>query len=270
MRMRALLGFALAWAVLPARALEDVPFVTSPDNVTRAMLELAKVGPDDYLIDLGSGDGRIVIEAARAFGARGLGVEIDPKLVELSRSRARASGVGERALFREQDLFKTDLTPASVITMYLLPDVNLQLRPKLLALRPGTRVVSHDWDMGDWQPDRTITVDVPEKKVGLEKSSKIHLWIVPMRVQGDWCGTGKARGTLLRLAQQYQLLRGRFEQGEEAQEFFGRIEATLAHSPKQVNIRELGVGRLQVQAISNKYRPWHGATFVPLRGKSCK
>ena len=270
MKRRAWLGAAVALAALPALALEEVPFVTSSDNVTRAMLELAKVGPDDYLIDLGSGDGRIVIEAARAFGARGLGVEIDPKLVELSRSRARASGVGERALFREQDLFKTDLTPASVITMYLLPDVNLQLRPRLLALRAGTRVVSHDWDMGDWKPDKTITVDDPEKKVGLEKSSRIHLWIVPMHVQGDWCGTGKARGALLRLAQQFQLLRGRFEQGDKAQEFFGRIDGELAHSPKQVNIRELGVGRLQVQAISKTYSPWHGATFVPLRGKTCR
>ena len=267
---RAVLVALATLAVLPARALEDVPFVTSPDNVTRAMLELAKVGPEDYLIDLGSGDGRIVIEAARVFGARGLGVEIDPKLVEQSRARARASGVGDRALFREQDLFKTDLTPASVITLYLLPDVNLQLRPKLLALRAGTRVVSHDWDMGDWQPDKTLTVDVPDKKVGLEKSSRIHLWIVPMHVQGDWCGTGKAHGTMLRLAQQYQLLRGRFEQGDKAMEFFGRIEGELAHSPKQVNIRELGVGRLQVQAISKAYSPWHGARFVPLRGKSCK
>ena len=267
--MRALVAAALL-AALPVHAVEDVPFVASPDNVTRAMLEIAKVGPDDYVIDLGSGDGRIVIEAARAFGARGLGVEIDPKLVELSRSRARASGVANRALFREQDLFKTDLTPASVITMYLLPDVNLQLRPKLLALRPGTRIVSHDWDMGDWQPDRTITVEVPDKKVGLEKASRIHLWIVPMRIEGDWCGTGKARGTLLRLAQQFQRVRGRFEQGDKAQEFFGRIEGELAHSPKQVNIRELGVGRLQVQAISKAYSPWHGAKFVPLRGKTCR
>ena len=268
MKRSALLGIALLFA-LPAAALEDVPFVVSPDNVTRAMLDIAHVGPEDYVIDLGSGDGRIVIEAARRHGARGLGVEIDPKLVELSRSRARASGVGDRAIFREQDLFKTDLSPASVITMYLLPDVNLQLREKLLALRPGTRIVSHDWDMGDWEPDRSVTVAVPDKAVGLEKSSRILLWIVPARVHGDYCGTGKARGTLLRLAQQHQLFRGRFERGAQVQEFSGRIEGALLHSAHNVNIRQEGE-RLRVQGISRAYAPVHGATFVRARGPTCK
>jgi SAM-dependent methyltransferase len=258
-----------SWVPLAALALEDVPFVVSPDSVTTAMLEIAHVGPEDYLIDLGSGDGRIVITAAKRFGARGLGVEIDPKLVDLSRGRARVSGVAERAHFREQDLFKTDLSPASVITMYLLPDVNLQLRPKLLALRPGTRIVSHDWDMGDWQPDRTVTVDVPDKKVGLEKTSKVHLWIVPARVQGDYCGTGKARGTLLRLAQQYQLFRGRFERGDDVREFNGRTEGALLGAHRQVNLRQEG-DRLRVQAIAKTYKDVHGAVFAPSRGKPCK
>ena len=252
-----------------ARALEDVPFVVSPDNVTNAMLEMAKVTPEDYLIDLGSGDGRIVITAARRFGARGLGVEIDPQLVELSRARARASGVEGRAAFRVQDLFKTDLAPASVITMYLLPDVNLQLRPKLLQLRAGTRIVSHDWDLGEWQPDRTITVDVPDKAVGLEKSSKVHLWVVPARIAGDYCGQGKARGTLLRLAQQYQQFRGRFEKSGDGRDFNGRIEGALAHSPHNVNIRQEGT-KLRVQAIAKTYSPYHGATFAPAKGPTCK
>jgi len=265
---RSVLLFSL-WLPFAAMALEDVPFVTSPDNVTTAMLEIAHVGPDDYLIDLGSGDGRIVITAAKRFGARGLGVEIDPKLVDLSRGRARVSGVAERARFREQDLFKTDLSPASVITMYLLPDVNLQLRPKLLALRAGTRIVSHDWDMGDWQPDRTVTVEVPDKKVGLEKTSKVHLWIVPARVEGDYCGTGKARGTLLRLAQQYQLFRGRFEKGGEARDFNGRIEGALLAAHRHVNLRQEG-DRLRVQAIAKTYKDVHGAVFAPSRGRPCK
>jgi SAM-dependent methyltransferase len=156
----------------------DVPFVVTPDNVTREMLKLAGVKASDYVIDLGSGDGRIVIVAAKHFGARGLGVEIVPELVAKSRDNAKKAGVADRAEFRVQDLFATDLSPATVITMYLLPEVNLQLKPKLLALKPGTRIVSHDWDMGTWAPDRTITVDAPDKPIGREKTSKLHLWIV--------------------------------------------------------------------------------------------
>src|SRR5690606_18361022 len=140
-----------------------------------AMLQIAGVGPEDYVIDLGSGDGRIVITAAKRFGARGLGVENDPRLVALSRPNARDAGVASAALFREQDLYQTDLSPASVVTMFLLPEVNLELRPKLLKLRPGTRVVSHDFDMADWEPDRTITLDVPDKPYGVEKKSRVYL-----------------------------------------------------------------------------------------------
>ena len=159
----------------------DVPFVVTPDNVTIEMLRLADVKPSDYVIDLGSGDGRIVIVAAKRFGARGLGVEIVPSLVDQSRDNARRAGVADRAEFREQDLFATDLSKATVITMYLLPEVNLQLRPKLLALKPGTRIVSHDWDMGDWKPDRVVTVDAPDKPIGREKLSRLYLWTVPAR-----------------------------------------------------------------------------------------
>jgi len=188
----ALLAAALA---APALALEEVPFVTTPDNVTLEMLRIADVGPQDYVIDLGSGDGRIVILAAQRFGARGLGVEIVPDLVQQSVASARKAGVAERAEFREQDIFKTDLSAASVVTMYLLPDVNLALRPALLKLKPGTRIVSHDWDMGDWKPDRTSVVPVPDKKVGREKSSRILMWTVPAQVQGLWCGAGLLKGT---------------------------------------------------------------------------
>ena len=179
-RAALLVGIA---AALPAasQALEEVPFITSPDNVTREMLRLAGVKAGDFVIDLGSGDGRIVIVAAKQFGARGLGVEIVPELVEKSRDNARRAGVADRVEFRVQDLFATDLSRATVITMYLLPEVNLQLRPKLLALKPGTRIVSHDWDMGDWKPDRVITVDAPDKPIGREKQSRLHLWTVPAR-----------------------------------------------------------------------------------------
>ncbi|NUZ05838.1 SAM-dependent methyltransferase [Piscinibacter koreensis] len=179
---------ALAVAAAGAAAQEEVPFVTSPDRVTLAMLEIANVGARDHVVDLGSGDGRIVVTAARRFGASGFGVEIVPDLVSRSRANARAAGVEARVEFREQDLFATDLAPASVVTMYLLPDVNLALRPRLLALAPGTRVVSHDWDMGDWTPDRTLTIDVPDKPIGRERVSRVHLWTVPARVHGLWCG----------------------------------------------------------------------------------
>ena len=190
-------------AALPS-FIEEVPFVTTPDNVTLEMLSAAQVGPADHVIDLGSGDGRIVILAAKRFGASGLGVEIVPDLVAESQRHAQAAGVAHRVTFREQDLFQTDLSAATVITMYLLPDVNLQLRPLLLALKPGTRVVSHDWDMGDWVPDRTRVVPVPDKKLGLEKSSKVHLWVVPAQVQGLWCGAGLLGRFSLSITQQYQ------------------------------------------------------------------
>jgi SAM-dependent methyltransferase len=172
-----LLALACATTAL-AQTDIDVPFVVTPDNVTREMLKLAGVKASDTVIDLGSGDGRIVIVAARLFGARGLGVEIVPELVEQSRANAKKAGVADRAEFRVQDLFATDLSQATVITMYLLPDVNLLLRPRLQKLKPGTRIVSHDWDMGDWKPDRVITVDAPDKPIGREKKSTLYLWIV--------------------------------------------------------------------------------------------
>ena len=156
----------------------DVPFVTTPQNVVDAMLALADVGPNDRLLDLGSGDGRIVITAAKRWGIEATGVEIDPMLIERARGEAVRAGVADRARFVEADLFKIDLTQATVITMYLLPDVNLLLRPRLQQLRPGTRLVSHDWDMGDWEPDRTVQVDAPDKRVGLRKQSRLMLWTV--------------------------------------------------------------------------------------------
>jgi len=156
----------------------DVPYVTTPQNVVDAMLELAEVGPNDRLLDLGSGDGRIVITAARRFGTTGLGIEIDPTLVELSRKNASREGVAEQASFIIADLMTADLSRFNVITMYLLPDVNLLLRPKLRRLPAGTRIVSHDWDMGDWLPERTVEVIAPDKRVGLRKVSRLMRWTV--------------------------------------------------------------------------------------------
>ena len=200
----------------------DVPFVTTPQSVSEAMLIIAAIGKQDYLIDLGSGDGRIVILAAKKFGARGLGVEIDPKLVETSRTNARQAGVAHRTEFRTQDLFQTDLARASVITMYLLPDVNIALRPKLLALKPGTRIVSHDWDMGDWQPDAELRVPAPEKKLGLDRTSRVMLWKVPAIVEGRWCSHTHA-GRTLTIRQRYQYIEGEVV-GARAFKFSGRLD----------------------------------------------
>ena len=220
--IRLLLGGAVAFS---ATAQDEVPFVTTPDAVTLAMLEIAGVTARDHVVDLGSGDGRIVITAARRFGASGLGVEIVPDLVETSRRNARAAGVHERVEFREQDLFRTDLAAATVVTMYLLPNVNLQLRPRLLALAPGTRIVSHDWALGDWVPDRTVTIDVPEKALGRDKFSRVHLWTVPARVHGRWC----ADGASLEIAQRFQRFSATLATAGSAAPavvFDGRIEAT--------------------------------------------
>lgn len=169
----------MAFLAPTAHSMEDVPFITSPDRVTLAMLELAKVCPGDHIIDLGSGDGRIVITAAKRQGATGLGVEIVPDLVQRSRAAAQAAGVEERVQFRVQDLFQTDLSAATVVTMYLTTEVNLRLRPALQRLKPGTRIVSHDWDLGDWAPSASIDLDVPEKTIGREKRSRVFLWVVP-------------------------------------------------------------------------------------------
>ncbi|MBL8512891.1 MAG: methyltransferase domain-containing protein [Betaproteobacteria bacterium] len=212
MRIPLLSACALVAALTPTWATSqvldtDVPFVVSPPAVTQAMLDLARVGPKDFVIDLGSGDGRIVILAAKKYGARGLGVEIDPKLVSVSRENARKADVTARAEFRDEDLFKTDLTRASVITMYLLPDVNLLLRPRLLALKPGTRIVSHDWDMGDWPPDEEVTIPVPEKALGVSKTSRVMRWTVPARLEGVWCSKDW-KGKQLTIRQKYQRAEG--------------------------------------------------------------
>jgi ubiquinone/menaquinone biosynthesis C-methylase UbiE len=170
---RLLFLFTLAGSLfLPCALARDVPFVPTPEKVVDRMLEIAKVGPNDVVYDLGSGDGRIVIAAAKKHGARGVGIDIDPERIKEARANARSAGVSDRVEFREADLFKTDLSEATVVTLYLLSSVNLQLRPKLLSeLKPGTRIVSHAFDMGDWKPLKT-------EKVG---SSSVYYWVVPER-----------------------------------------------------------------------------------------
>jgi hypothetical protein len=192
----ALVGAVLALAAaLPACAQQKEPertggpFVPTPQVVVDQMLRMAQVGANDYVIDLGSGDGIIVLTAATQFKARGFGVDIDPELVKLSNAEAKKRGVADRASFHVQDVFKADLGRATVLTLYLLPSMMTSLQSKIFnELKPGTRVVSHDYHFGDdWLPDEHITFDVPEKeKVNGVPRATIYLWRVPAKIGGRW------------------------------------------------------------------------------------
>lgn len=208
--------FSLAAAAQDSLKELDTPYVPTPQVVVDRMLDLAQLKAGEMVIDLGSGDGRIMIEAATRYGARGFGVEIDPLLVKRSNENALRAGVADRVKFLQQDLFKTDFHEANVLTLYLLPDVNLALRPKILAeLKAGARVVSHDYNMGDWRPDAEETIPAPDKKVGARKESQVYLWTVPAKVDGDWkfelSGGVKSRRTRLSLKQKYQMVSGTVE-----------------------------------------------------------
>ena len=173
----------------------DAPYVVTDLEVVHAMLAIAAVGADDFVIDLGSGDGRILIAAARSLGARGLGIEIDPERNREAEANARAAGVASRVTFRREDLFQTPLAEADVLTLYLSQEVNLRLRPRILAqMRAGTRVVSHDFDMGDWRPEQ-------RRRVG---TATVYLWIVPARIEGRWTLSEGGLSVPITLDQQYQ------------------------------------------------------------------
>jgi len=180
---------------------KDVVWVPTPQALVDRMLDMAKVTPKDYLIDLGSGDGRTVITAAKR-GVRAMGIEYNPDMVELSKASAAKEGVAARASFMKADLFETDFSQASVITMFLLPSINLKLRPKLLGLKPGTRIVSNTFSMDDWKPDETAELS-PDQGCNASWCTAL-LWIVPARVAGTW----KVPQGELALKQEFQLLSG--------------------------------------------------------------
>ena len=207
----ALLGAAGLTALAHA-ADPSVPYVPTPQEVVERMLAMAKVGPQDYLIDLGSGDGRIVVTAAKKFSARGFGVDLNPVRIKESIENGARAGVSERVAFHQRNLFDTDLGDATVITMYLLPRVNLDLRPKLLELKPGTRIVSHDFDMDEWKADEQVTMDVKEKYGGDSGSSSVYFWVVPAKAAGSrqWQLTvgGKPQAYQLVLEQKFQAISG--------------------------------------------------------------
>ena len=195
----------------------------TPDDVVDRMLTMAQVTPNDFVIDLGSGDGKIAIAAARKFGARSLGIEYNPDMVKLSQENAHKAGVAEKASFRRADIFATDFSQAAVVTMYLLPALNMKLRPQILSMRPGTRVASHSFTMEDWEADEISSVD----------GRRAYFWIVPANVMGSWA-----------LEMNNQKMELSFEQT------FQKIVGTVALGPVQGGLRE---ARLRGASIAFGY-----------------
>jgi SAM-dependent methyltransferase len=177
---------------------KDVIWVPTPEEVVERMLTMAQVTPNDFVVDLGSGDGRTVIMAAKKFGARALGVEYNPDMVKLSQENAQKAGVADRAQFRRADIFATDFSQASVITLYLLPALNMKLRPTILAMKPGTRVASHSFTMEDWEADEISTLD----------GRRAYFWIVPANVMGTWSLDAGGQKADIALEQTFQKING--------------------------------------------------------------
>jgi len=213
----AIAGFAQAQ---PAKQYEpevgqagkDVVWVPTPQALVDKMLDMAKVTPKDYVIDLGSGDGRTVITAAKR-GSKALGIEYNPDMVELSKRNAAKEGVSDKASFMKADLFESDFSQAQVITMFLLPSINVKLRPKILDLKPGTRIVSNSFDMEDWKPDQT------ENVAGCTNWCTAHLWIVPAKVEGTW----KLPQGELAIKQTFQMITGTLKNGNTVSQINGKL-----------------------------------------------
>ena len=191
---------------------KDVVWVPTPQSLVDKMLEMAKVTPKDYVIDLGSGDGRTVITAAKR-GSKALGIEYNPDMVELSKRNAAKEGVSDKATFMKADLFESDFSQAQVITMFLLPSINLKLRPKILNLKPGTRIVSNSFDMEEWKPDETALVE------GCTNWCTAHLWIVPAKVGGTW----KLPQGELAIKQTFQMITGTLKNGNVVAPINGKL-----------------------------------------------
>jgi len=191
---------------------KDVIWVPTPQGLVDKMLDMAKVTPKDYVIDLGSGDGRTVITAAKR-GAKALGIEYNPDMVELSKRTAAKEGVSDKASFIKADLFESDFSQAQVITMFLLSSINLKLRPKILDLKPGTRIVSNTFDMADWKPDETASLP------GCNSWCTAHLWIVPAKVEGTW----KVAQGELTFKQTFQNISGTLKNGNAEMALTGKL-----------------------------------------------
>lgn len=236
----------------------DVPYVPTPQPVVDQMLEIADVGEGDYVIDLGSGDGRIVISAVKR-GARGHGVDLNPKRIEEARANAEEEGVSDRVLFLEENIFETNFSSASVITMYLLNSVNRKLRPHLLEeLEPGTRIVSHSFDMGDWTPDERHEVE----SGSTGRTSTIYHWVIPARVEGDWSWNVNGESFSMSVSQQYQDIDVSLSNGSESM----KISEPVLHGKRIGFIAENGnqryifSGRIDGNTILGNTQIYEGET----------
>lgn len=196
---------------------KDVVWVPTAQGLVDRMLDMAKVTPNDYVIDLGSGDGRTVITAAKR-GAKALGVEYNPDMVALSKRNAEAAGMAGKANFVKGDIFQTDFSQATVLTMFLLPEINVKLRPKILAMKPGTRIVTNSFDMGDWTADEVSEV----LKTGCQTYCNAFLWIVPAKVEGTW----KTEQGELTLKQRFQAVTGTLKSGNVVAPLTGKLRGT--------------------------------------------
>lgn len=240
------------------------PVVGTPPRVIDRMLGLARLRSTDMLIDLGSGDGRIVLEAAQRYGARALGIEMRADLVESSRRKAEQLDVAARATFRTEDIFATDLGAATVLTLYLSPEFNEKLIPRILStMRPGARVVSHDFALGTWKPEATERFDVPEKNYGRGGESVVMLWIVPANVAGRWAGT-LGEGSMHRpfefsIAQQFQVIEGALRSGDRLRRFTRAslraddITLAIEHAPSPYS-KGTVTARVDGDAMSGVFR----------------
>ena len=235
---------------------KDVVWVPTSQAMVDRMLDIAKLGAGDVHFDLGSGDGRTVITAAKR-GAKSTGIEYNPDMVELSKKNAAAAGVGDKAVFMKADLFETDFSNASVVTLFLLPDINLKLRPKILDMKPGTRIVSNTFTMGEWQDDATSTV---EEAQGCSYYCTAHLWIVPAKVAGTW---QMPQGELT-LTQEFQMLGGSLKTAEKSVPLrSGRVRGDV------VNFNVGGVdyaGRINGNTMSGTIGGAGGGTWTATRG----
>ncbi len=273
-------GAAMLTAVAHAQTgVGDVVYVPTPQIVVDEMLALAKVNKSDYLIDLGSGDGRLVITAAKKFGARALGVDLDTYLLKVANANARKENVADRVTFREQNLFQTDIAEATVISTYLLPEMNLKLRPKILTLKPGTRVVAHDYSMGDWYPDEQKTLVVPEKKVGSPGISYIFSWVVPALAAGKWQSTltvgGKEVPYEFDIVQFFQNIDGEASAGAVRGEMHGKMKGeqirfTLTGKGGQRIDRHEFEGKLAGDTLTGTVRVGVDSTARPWNAKRVK
>jgi SAM-dependent methyltransferase len=247
---------ALAQAPQVGQVSKDSVWVPTPERMIRRMLQLADTTANDVVIDLGSGDGRIPIYAAKHFGARTIGVELEANLIDLSRKAAQAQGVAERARFIQQDLFEADLSSATVVALYISPKVMERLQPRLLALKPGTRVVSHHFTLGDWEPDETVQV---EGRTG-------YLWVVPAAIEGEWRVRVGGDEFRMRLERRYQALTSSGERGGKPLHVIGaRLRGTeirFTSFDRDGSVRHfqgrLEAGRLagDSEGDGNEPRPW--------------